>query len=435
MGDMLGSGIFFTPGELASLATHSWQVYFIWTLAGLIVGCGALTLAELSSLLPKAGASYHIIKEGFGPFWGFVKVWMEIWVSLPGSVAGVAIVFGEFVIRFLGGRAAGSATSWGVLAVAVFVVINLLGVRWGGRTQIILTSTKILGLLCLVLGSLVFAEASTTRLVATTAGEGNGWMAFTRFIGLGIAAVLFTYDGWTDVCHVAGEVKTPRKNLPFGLTLGVVGILGLYLLINYAFLRVVPLEAMRAEPTTVAATVALHSFGPIGGQIVNGLIMLSIFGALGGLVMTAPRLIYAAASQYEQDTQGRSGHIFLRSLSSVSPRTAVPSAAIVFCAGLAVVALLFFGTFSRLVNYIVVPLQLTNILLVAAVFRLRRRAREMDVPFLTPGYPVVPLVFIIVMTLLLLSALYYNPVDTLIGTAMTAAGIPVYFWIRKETAS
>ena len=118
MGDMLGSGIFFTPGELAQVADSPWQVYFMWSLCGLIVLCGALTLGELASLIPRAGATYHILSEGFGPAWGFVKAWMEAWVSAPGSIAGVAIVFGEFVVQFLGDDV-GSAQLWAILAVAV----------------------------------------------------------------------------------------------------------------------------------------------------------------------------------------------------------------------------------------------------------------------------------------------------------------------------
>jgi APA family basic amino acid/polyamine antiporter len=430
MGDMLGSGIFFTPGELASLAEQPWQVYFIWGASGLIVLCGALTLGELISLLPKAGASFHIIKAGFGPFWGFVKVWMEVWVTLPGSVAGVAIVFGDFAIRFMGDRAVGNATSWGIAAIAVFAAINLLGVQWGGRTQIALTATKIVGLLLLVLGSFLLAEPVPVP-AAPAMKSGIGLLAFLRFIGLGIAAVLFTYDGWTDVSHVAGEVVEPQKNLPRGLALGVGGITLLYLLVNMAYLRVVPLEAMQSESTTVATTVAMHAFGPIGGSLVNGLIMLSIFGALGGLVMTAPRLVYAGAAQYGQDTRGRRGNTIFQGLSFVSRRTSVPTAAIGFSAALAMVALIFFGTFGRLVNYIIVPLQLTNILMVASIFRLRRRSDEATNGYRTPGYPWVPLIFIVAMSFLVVSAIYYNPLDTLIGVAITAAGIPVYLWIAK----
>ncbi|HEY5907308.1 MAG TPA: amino acid permease, partial [Vicinamibacteria bacterium] len=137
---MLGSGIFFTPGELAAVAQAPWQVYFFWALCGAITLCGALTLAELTVLVPHAGASYHIIREGFGPFWAFLKIWIEMWVSGPGSVAGVAILLGELAHRLTGERLALGAVGWGMAGIAAFTAVNLLGVRWGGRTQVTLTT-------------------------------------------------------------------------------------------------------------------------------------------------------------------------------------------------------------------------------------------------------------------------------------------------------
>ncbi len=425
MGDMLGSGIFFTPGQLAQVAEHPWQVYFIWSLAGLIVLCGALTLGELASLFPRAGATYHIMSAAFGPAWGFVKVWMEAWVSAPGSIAGIAIVFGEFAVSFLG-DSAGPAQIWGIGAVFVFAGINLMGVKWGGRTQVILTTIKITGLLVLVGGSYLLAEAvAPSGEVSSSSG---GLPALLRFVGLGVAAVFFTYDGWTDVTHVAGEVANPKKTLPLGLGLGVFGITILYLIVNHAFLRIMPLAVMRDEGATVATRLASATFGDAGGQAVSAFIMISIFGALGGLVMTAPRIIYAPASQYKDRERG--GSVF-RFLAYVTPKTGVPANAILFSATLSVVAILWFQTFDRLVSFILVPLQLINVATVAAVFRLRKRALENHDQYLTPGYPVVPLVFIVVMTLLMVNAAIYNPLDTFIGLALTALGLPVYYWIAS----
>jgi APA family basic amino acid/polyamine antiporter len=181
----------------------------------------------------------------------------------------------------------------------------------------------------------------------------------------------------------------------------------------------------------VGTRLAVATFGDVGGRVVSGLILISIFGALGGLVMTIPRLVYAASAEYEVSTRGRRGHRFFGGLAYVSPRTNAPAAAILFCAVLATVAILFFGTFERLVAFIVVPLQFTNILMVAAVFRLRKRALASPDPYLTPGYPFVPLIFIVVMSLLLVNAIVFNPRDTLIGVAITALAVPVYLWIRR----
>lgn len=429
VGDMLGSGVFFTPGELAAVAEAPWQVYFFWGLCGTITLCGALTLAELTSLLPQAGASYHIIREGFGPFFAFLKIWIEMWVSGPGSVAGVAILFGELVVRLMGASASVPAAAWGTAAIVAFTVVNLLGVQWGGRTQVALTTFKILGLLALVLGSLWLAEPAAGP-GATEAGSEASLLGFVRLVGLGVAAVLFTYDGWVDVTHVAGEVAQPRRDLPLGLGVGVLFITLLYLLVNYAYLRVVPLAAMRAAPTAVASTVAAAAFGPTGGRLVSLLLLVSILGALGGLIMTLPRLFYAGASAYVEPTEGTRVHGFFRGLSWVSGRR-VPAGAALFSAALSIAALVFFNKFSKIVAFFVVPVHFVNILMVASVFRLRGRPAPPEA-YRTPGYPVVPAVYILVLALFLASAVVYNPLDTLKGVALTATGIPVFLTMRRR---
>lgn len=440
-GNMLGSGVFFTPGELAAVAQHPWQVHFIWALCGLITLCGALTLAELCRLLPHAGASYHILREGFGPLWGFLLVWMELWISGPGSVAGVAIVFGEFMHRALGAQAMVSPVWWGIAAIAFFAAINLAGVTWGGWVQVLVTTVKIAGLVALIGGAFLLAHGTEavgyggTEAVGYGGSEALGYggsslLEFFRFAGLGVAAVLFTYDGWIDVSHVAGEVRRPERDLPLGLTLGVTLLTLLYLVVNVAYLRVVPLAAMRESPTTIASTVATAAYGPIGGSLLNLLMLISIFGALGGLVMTLPRLFYTLAAAHVDEARGPLRWFFVR-LGRVSPNTATPNGAILFTAATAIAALAFFGSFSRLVNFFVVPFQLMNILMVAAIFRLRPRAKPGD-GYRTPGYPWTPLVYIVVMAGLLISAIVARPLDTLIGTALATTGVPVYLWLSRE---
>ena len=429
MGNMLGSGVFFTPGELAAVAQRPWQVHFIWALSGIITLCGALTLAELCVLLPQAGASYHIIREGFGPFWGFLQVWLELWVSGPGAIAGIAIAFGEFMHQTGGGLPGVTPVGWGVAAILFFALVNLAGVEWGGRTQVALTAVKVGGIAALVVGGLFLAAPARSVTIAAAAGAPGGLLGFARFTGLGIAAVLFTYDGWIDVSHVAGEVRNPRRNFPIGLGVGVAVLTLLYLVVNVAYLRVVPLEAMRAAPTAVAATVATAAFGERGGALLNGLMVVSIFGALGGLIMTLPRLFYTLADAHVGSATGLARRFFA-GLSSVSSRTAVPSGAVLFTTLTSIAALMFFGSFSRLVNFFVVPLQLANILMVAAIFRLRKRNGPPD-GYRTPGFPVTPLIYIVVMAGFLVSAILYQPVDTLIGVALAATGVPVFRRLRS----
>ncbi|HEY7161576.1 MAG TPA: amino acid permease [Acidobacteriota bacterium] len=416
-GDMLGSGIFFAPGELAAVARANWQIYFFWALAGVIVLCGALTLAELTVHLPKAGATFHIIHEGFGPFWAFIKIWVEMFISGPGSVAGGAILFGEFLTYFI----QISPVLAGTAGILFFTMINLLGVQWGGRTQIAITSIKIAAVLALILGSIFLAEPVKHTTVVSTESH-TTFLSLFILIGSGIAAVLFTYDGWTDVTHVAGEVLHPQKNIPRSLLLGVGAIIVLYLLVNYAFLRVVPLEVMKHSTNRVASIFAVNTFGSGGAGYLQAMIIISTLGAMGGLIMTQPRLYFAAAEMYREKSP------LFRMLAGIST-TGVPAASIIFTAAVSILALSFFGSFSRIVNFFVVPMQFINILMVASIFKLRKKS---DAGYRTPLFPYVPLLFIVVMAGFIISALIYHPLDTLIGVALTATGVPFYFRIHRK---
>lgn len=432
IGNMLGSGIFVTPGELAAVAQHPWQVYFIWTLSGVISLCGALTLAELCASRPKAGATYHIVADAYGPQWGFVLVWLELWVTGPGAIASSAAALGDFLHRIVTVLPGVSPVLWGTAAIVFFTAVNLAGVQWGGRTQVLVTAAKIVGLAGLIVGGLWLAAPAGPAAPAAGSLDGGGLTAFFRFTGLGIAAVLFTYDGWIDVTNVAGEVRRPARDLPIGLGLGVAALTALYLLVNVAFLRVVPLEAMRAAPTAVGSTVATASFGPPGGALLNALMTLSIFGSLGGLVMTQPRLFYTVATEHGGDAVGPLARFF-RALSYVSPRTAVPAGAIVFTAVASVSALAFFGSFASLINFSSVPLQVAVIFMVGAIFKLRTSGPKAPA-YRTPWYPLTPLVFMLVMSGFVASAVIYRPAEPLIGLAMGATGAIAYWTLARKPA-
>ena len=430
MGDMIGSGVFFTPGELAAVAVAEWQVYFFWALCGLITLCGALTLAELSALIPESGVSYHALTRAYGPLAGFMQAWMMVLVSGPGAIAGVAVLFGELANQVFGSGSAGLQLVWASGAILFFAAINLRGAEWGGRTQILLTSVKVFGLIALVVGG-IFVAAPAESTTASLSRDGGGLLGLIRFVGLGVAIVLFTYDGWIDASNVAGEVKDPDRNFPLAMGIGVLLITLIYLLVNFAFLRVVPLEEMRENPTLVAPMVAEAAFGRAGGSALNMLMWISIFGALGGLIMTLPRLFYAAASEYVARSAGTRLAPFFRALSLLSDRHGVPAGAILFAATVSIAALFFFGSFSRIVTFFVVPFQFMNILMVSSIFRLRPKLSGPG-RFRVPLYPLVPSIFIFVMALFLLSALIYNPLDSLIGIGLTLAGAPVYRILNRR---
>ncbi len=435
MGDMIGSGIFFTPGQLAAVAREAWQVYFFWGLCGLITLCGALTLAEIAARLPRSGASFHALREAFGPFFAFMQAWIMVLISGPGAIAGIAILFGEFAARLLtdaGLPGLARPLPWGVAAIGFFTLINLRGVEWGGRTQVVLTGIKVLGLLALVGGALLLAPPAAAPAAPATPATPFGFLELAAFVGAGVAIVLFTYDGWIDASNVAGEVRNPGRNFPLAMGLGVVGITLLYLLVNHAFLRAVSLEAMQQQPATVAATVAEAAFGQVGGTLLKGFIWLSVFGALGGLIMTLPRLYYTAACQYQASAAGTPLAGLFNGLAWLTPNTRVPGGAILVAAGTAVVALLFFGSFSAIVNYFVVPFQCINMLMVASIFRLRRRPGH-GPGFRIPLYPLPPLVYIVVIGVFMVATLLVNPLESLAGIGLTLLGVPVYRRLSRPT--
>jgi APA family basic amino acid/polyamine antiporter len=195
-----------------------------------------------------------------------------------------------------------------------------------------------------------------------------------------------------------------------------------------------PLAEMRANPTLVAATVAEAAFGAVGGTTLRLLMWVSIFGALGGLIMTLPRLFYAAASEYVERADKTRLRPFFRMIAYLSPGNSVPSGAILFAAGVSIAALFFFGSFSRIVTFFVVPFQFMNILMVSSIFILRPRLSKPD-SYRLPAYPLVPAIFIVVMTLFMIAALVYNPLDSLIGVALTLAGAPVYRMLTRGRGS
>ncbi len=424
VGDVLGSGIFFAPGKVAARVEAPWQAFFVWALCGAATACGALTLGEISTRLPRSGVAYHAIREGFGPFAAFLKIWIETWVGGPGSIAGMAILFGEAACRACGRAGGAGPVIVGTCAIASFAAVNLCGVSWGGRTQIALTAAKVVGVGALVVGGLVLAGPAPTRVAA--AGGGSG-LALAGVVGAAVAVVLYTYDGWIDVTHVAGEVRDPSRTLPLGLILGVVVVAAIYLLVNVACFRVVPFDDMRADPDAVSTTVARAAYGSAGARLFDGLVLLSTAGALGGLVLALPRLVYAGAL----GTAEASPRVpaVLRAVASVSPRSGVPRGAILLCAAAAIVALVSFGRFEALTQFVVVPLQASNVLVIASLFRLRRSTS--DGGFRVPGWPWVPLAYGLVLAGLLVAAFVAGPADALAGIALTATGVPIYFWLNR----
>ena len=390
----------------------------IWVLGGLLALCGALTIAEVGGAYPRTGGVYAYIREAWGRMPAFLYGWTELVLVRAASVGAISITFAEYSIRVLGidptiEPYASYARYTAAAAILAIGTINIIGVSWGSLVQNLTSVAKYLGLIVIVMFALAIGLPQTGGANFSPAvPEGSfTWGPF----GLALVSVLWAYDGWSNLSYIGGEVKDPRRNIPRALVLGMIAIIAIYLLANVAYLSVLSIEEMRTS-RLVAADVASRLVGHPGVVFVAVTVMLSTFGTLNGSVMTSPRVFYAMADD---------GLLF-RGIAKVHPRYQTPYVAIGIVMVLGVVFVLS-RSFEQLADIFVTAIIPFYALAVAAVYVLRKRA-DYDPSFRTPGYPVVPALFILSVIYLLANALIDE--SSRWGTAavmgVTLLGVPVY---------
>ncbi len=390
IGIMVGSGIFRTPGEVARQLGRPWLTFVAWLLGGLLAFCGALCFAELATRYPKAGGKYVYAREAFGPRAGFVVGWVEGLAIYPAAIAALGVVTGEFVGRLAGWPAA--VSNWiGVLAVALFVAINIVGVTSGRWVQNLVTSAKVLAL-----GGIV--------VIAFAAGHGAGWhgvladaptgFALCGALAVAFQSVIWSYYGYADAGKIAEEVVDPARSLPRVFLFGIAIATGLYLLLNAAFLHVLPFDHI-AGSVLVVGDVARAVFGARGDLVITLLALLVVMASLNGNVFVTPRVIFGLA---------REG-LGPAPLAWVNPG-GTPWVAMLAVGAVAVV-LAATGSFVRLLSIAIALVLLVDGLTIAAMFPLR--ARQADASFSVPLYPVVPLLLIAVYIALLIGTALAQP--------------------------
>ncbi|HET7585153.1 MAG TPA: amino acid permease [Gemmatimonadaceae bacterium] len=419
IGSVIGSGIFRSPAGIADRVPGPLPMLLVWGVAGLLVLCGTLTLAEIGGALPRTGGIYVYLREGWGDLTAFLFGWSELVLIRAASLGAVATTFAEYFMRVLGidPSVEPYATRVHYLAAGAIVitgVFNVIGLRWGALVQNLTTLAKYGGLLFIVIVALAIGFPA------------NGFSHFTPAVppgsfslapfGLALVAVLWAYDGWADLSFVAGEVKNPRRTLPRALILGLIAVIAIYALANVAYLAVLPVSEIRGSPL-VAADVASRLIGPAGLVFVSVTVMLSTFGTLNGSLLTSPRIFFAMADD----------GLFFRGVAAVHPRFRTPYVAVIIAVALGV-AFTLARTFEQLADQFVTAIIPFYALGVAAVFVLRRRAGY-DPSFRVPGYPVVPALFILATLFILGNALVdrssrWATVATLGGILV---GIPVYY--------
>jgi basic amino acid/polyamine antiporter, APA family len=421
VGITIGSGIFRTPPTIAGLVPNPLVIMGLWTAFGLISICGALAVAELSTLLPRAGGVYVFLREAYGDAAAFVFGWLYVLVTTPTTVAALSVVFAEFLLNLLGTPS--DARIVQLIAIAAIIILtfaNVLGAQVGAAVSGVTTLVKVTALAAIIVGAFLLGHGSLSHFTEGGAVQGGG-------LARAIAAVIWTYDGWIAVSMIAGEVVAPERLMKRIIIVGMLVIVTLYIGANLAYLYMMPVGVMAQQKEAIARTVMTAIAGPAGGVLIMLAIITSVFGALNGNLLAKPRVAYAMA---------RDGLTF-SFLGKTHPRWATPWAALLIQGVVAIIMVLVLRDFDTLTTYFVVVEWAALLFAVGAVFVLRRRMAEAPRPFRTPAYPWVPLCFV-VGTVVGLSAIVWGQIQVgnfspIYGLAIAAAGFPVHhLWKRLK---
>jgi APA family basic amino acid/polyamine antiporter len=418
MGGIIGAGIFMNPAVVAQEVSTPTAALGAWAAGGAFALLGAFVYAELAARRPEVGGQYAYLREAFHPLAAFLYAWTLLLVSQSGGMAAVAMTFARYFRELTAIPA-----SDGVLALAtlsMLTVINCFGVRAGSNLQSTFMVLKIGAIAMLLVAGFWFAPGAAD---AAAAPAGAGVSAF----GAALVPVLFAYGGWQTASFMAGELRSPRRDLPLGLLIGVIGVVTLYLLVNVVCLRVLGMNGLAATRTP-ASDVMRAALGEPGATLIAAGIAISTLGFLSQNLLTGPRVYFAMA---------RDG-VFFRSVGTVHPRTQAPLAAIIVQGAVASLIALS-GSYERILGYVVAIDWLFFGLTALALFVFRREDAKRTADrgaFRVPGHPVTTLAFVVGAWVMVVNTVYRFPADAFAGVGLLVAGVPVYFlWQRRRGAT
>jgi len=414
VGIIIGVSIFVQPTEVSRYVPNIPGIFAVWLIAGLLTLCGALVCAELSSAFPQTGGVYVFLNETISPAAGFLWGWAMFWSAHSGIIAASSVVFGRYVAYFA------PLDDRGVRVVAVAAIlllsgVNYVGVRQGSGLQALVTGAKILGIVVILV--LVVVLGKPREAVAAVAPPSH--FAISDF-ALAVGAGLFAFGGWHMVTYAAGETRKPEKTIPRALLIGTLTVTACYVALNAACLYLLPLDKV-IHSTRVAADAANVLVGSKGAGAISGLVMVSAFGVLNGVILAGPRVYLAMAGRYRA----------LSWMGAVHPRLRTPHIAILIQAVWSCV-LVTTGTYRELFSRVVYTEWIFFALMTAGLMRARRR-HDYAPAYRTWGYPLVPLLFIGAS----LGVVYYqvaaDPWKRSGGLLLVVLGLPLYYlWVRKS---
>ena len=414
VGMIIGSGIFLKPAIVLKDAGNPIMALAAWILGGIITLASALTIAEIASNIPRAGGLYTYLEELYGERWGFLLGWVQTVISYPASVAAQAIAFSIYASYFI------PMTDWqqrllGIGVLALLLLLNILSTRCGAVIQVIATVGKLIPIAAILIVGLINGVSDGAL------GVRSGLIGNT---GTAILGTLWAYDGWISVTNMAGEMKNPKKNMPRAIIFGMILVIAVYALFNVVIFNTLSADVL-ADTEKVGIDVSVALFGEKGATFLTAGIMVSVFGALNGYLMTAARVPHAMAERRMLPASSILGKI--------NKRFDTPANSLILQAALAVIYICT-GTFNTLTDLLVFVLWIFFTLGVFGIFILRRRKMSSKEGYRVPLYPVVPAIGVAGGEFFLVSTLIDSPVRSLIGIGITLVGIPVYEILRRRNA-
>ena len=414
MGGIIGAGIFVNPAEVARHVTSPGWIVGVWVIGGAVALAASFVYAELAARRPEVGGQYAYLRDAWGPMPAFLYGWALLLVIQSGGMAAVAITFARYFNELAHTAIPDSVV--GVAALALLTIVNCFGVRSGSNVQSALMVLKIAAIGMLVVVGWWLAPA----IPASPAAQAGSSTSLAG-IGAALTPVMFAYGGWQTASFCAGEMRDPKRDLARGLLLGVAGVILLYCAVAFVCVHALGPAGLAASKTPASDVMRL-ALGGRGATLIALGIAISTLGFLSQGMLTAPRVYFAMAED----------GLFFRSVAKVHPVTRVPIVAIVL-QGAAAIAIALSGTYGQILSYVVSVDFIFFGLTGAALFVFRRRDRDQDVPFRVPGHPFTTALFVIACAVTVIATVWNNPVNSLIGYAILAAGVPAcLYWQRKN---
>ena len=421
VGMVIGGGVFFKPQAVYTLTGGAPGLGMIsWVLAGIMTIAGGLTAAEVSAAIPKTGGMMVYIEEIYGKKLGFLTGWMQSVLFFPATIAALAVMFGQQSAGLLGNESLVLPITLGVIL--LISVLNTLGSKTGGLIQTVATAGKLIPLVLIIIFGFIKGSGNNPIMQPIVA-EG---LSPVGVIGQVLIAILFAYDGWINVGAIAGEMKDPGKDLPKAIVGGLSLVMAVYVVINLAYLWVLPADQL-AQYASPASAVAEQLFGPVGGKVITVGILVSVFGALNGYLLTGPRVPYTlGVNKTLPEALGKLNK-------NDTPANATLAIAVLSC------LYALSGQFNLLSDLSIFAVWVFYVLTFIGVIKLRKDQPNLHRPYKVPLYPIIPIIAIlsggfVVLNQLLLSG-SKNTMISLGGVIITLIGLPVYNYMTKKNSN